>query len=104
VQTKQYQSETTRLEHAARLTAALSFDLTGWFTPTAENFFSRVGRTTITAALAEAKRTPAKRSWEKLKKAELAALAEREIAGTGWCSPSAPMRQHSLPSDLILLA
>ena len=51
---------------------------------TAENFFSRVGRTTVIKAICEAKSVPAKRSWEKMKKAELAKLAEREVAGTGW--------------------
>ena len=73
-----------RIPHANALAAVLNLDMAKWFTPTAENFFSRVGRTTIVAAITEAKGTPAKRSWDKLKKSELAALAEREIAGTGW--------------------
>jgi ParB family chromosome partitioning protein len=60
--------------------------MAGWFTPTSENFFSRIGRTTILNVLTEAKGT-AKRSWEKLKKAELADLAKREIATTGWLPP-----------------
>jgi ParB family chromosome partitioning protein len=58
--------------------------MTQWFTPTAENFFCRVGRDSIVKAICAAKGVPAKRSWQKLKKSELAALAEREIAGTGW--------------------
>jgi ParB family chromosome partitioning protein len=73
-----------RLQHANALAAALNLDMTQWFTPTAANFFSRVERSTIINALTEAKGVPAKRSWEKLKKSELAALAERELAGTGW--------------------
>ena len=73
-----------RIPHANALATVLNLDMTKWFTPTAENFFSRVGRTTVVAAIAEAKGTPAKRSWDKLKKSGLAALAEREIAGTGW--------------------
>lgn len=73
-----------RIPHANALATALSLDMKQWFTPTAENFFSRVGRTTVVAAITEAKGTPAKRSWDKLKKAALAAHAEREIAGTGW--------------------
>jgi ParB family chromosome partitioning protein len=43
-----------------------------------------VGRTEVVAAITEGKSVPAKRSWDKLKKAELAALAERELSGTGW--------------------
>ncbi len=73
-----------RLAHAASLARAMSFDMKEWFTPTAENYFSRVSRTEILSALAEAKGLKPKRSWEKLKKTELAILAEREIAGTGW--------------------
>jgi ParB family chromosome partitioning protein len=84
VQEKQDTPDCERLNHANALAQALSLDMKEWFTPTAGNFFSRVGRTEILSALAEAKGTPAKRSWDKLKKSELAALAEREIAGTGW--------------------
>lgn len=74
----------SRLVHAGALANALSLDMTAWFTPTANNFFSRVSRAAILSAMAEAKGTPAKRSWEKLRKSELATLAEREVAGTGW--------------------
>jgi len=84
VQEKQDRTDCERLKHANALSQALSLDMKEWFRPTAGNFFSRVGRTEILSALAEAKATPAKRSWDKLKKSELAALAEREIAGTGW--------------------
>jgi len=35
--------------------------------------------------LCEAKGTPAAPAWSRMKKAELAALAAREVAGTGWC-------------------
>ena len=39
----------------------------------------------------EARQQPPAPAWEKLKKAELAELAEREIAATGWLP--APLRQ-----------
>jgi ParB family transcriptional regulator, chromosome partitioning protein len=73
-----------RISHGDALAAALKLDMKEWFTPTAENYFSRVGRQSVVNAITEAKGIPAKRSWQKLKKSELAALAEREIAGTGW--------------------
>jgi len=73
-----------RVLHANMLAEALKLDMAAWFTPTAENFFQRVGRQTIVNAICEAKGIPARRSWEKAKKSELAALAEREIAGTNW--------------------
>jgi ParB family chromosome partitioning protein len=84
VQTKQDRSGDSRFSLASALASALNLDMTKWFTPTAENFFTRIGRTTVIKAICEAKSVPAKRSWDKLKKAELAKLAEREIAGTGW--------------------
>ncbi|MGC4087287.1 MAG: ParB/RepB/Spo0J family partition protein [Polyangiaceae bacterium] len=74
----------SRTRHAHALASALNVDMTQWFTPTAENYFSRVGRDSIVKAICEAKSVPAKRSWQKQKKAELATLAEREISGTGW--------------------
>lgn len=73
-----------RILYANTLATALKLDMVEWFTPTAENFFRRVGRQTIVNALCEAKATPAKRSWQKAKKSELAVLAEREMAGTNW--------------------
>jgi len=72
------------------LAAALNLDMTKWFTPTADNFFKHVGRPSIVSAIKEATGKPSKRSWDKLRKSELAALAEREIAGTGWLPP--PLR------------
>jgi ParB family chromosome partitioning protein len=84
VQRKQDRPDCTRLAHANALASALSLDMTAWFTPTAANYFGRVSRSEIRSALSEAKGMQAKRSWDKLKKSEFAALAEREIAGTGW--------------------
>ena len=84
VQAKHDRSGGGRLDHANAVAAALNLDVAKWFTPTAENFFLRVPRQAVVAAITEAKRVPAKRSWDKLKKPALAALAEREIAGTGW--------------------
>src|SRR5580704_7289031 len=77
-----------RIAHGNALASALNLDMKQWFTPTAESFFKRVGRPTIVNAIREATGKPSKRSWEKMKKSELAALAERETAGTGWL-PSA---------------
>lgn len=84
VRMKADREDEPRLVHANALAIALDFDMSCWFTPTAENFFGRVGREAITNAIVEATGIPAKRSWQKLKKAELAALAERECTGKGW--------------------
>jgi ParB family chromosome partitioning protein len=72
-----------RLAHADRLAQSLGLDMKNWFTPTAENYFGRIAKTGILAAIREAKGEPAP-AWEKAKKADLAAIAEREIAPIGW--------------------
>lgn len=84
VQRKADRPDCTRLAHAHKLSQALGLEMTAWFAPTAESYFTRVSRSDILSALKEGKNLPAKRSWEKLKKSEIAALAAREIAGTGW--------------------
>jgi ParB family chromosome partitioning protein len=73
-----------RLRHADLLATALNLNLSAWFTPTAENYFSRVSKRQILEAIFEAKGQPAAPAWEKLKKPELAKEAERQVAGTGW--------------------
>jgi ParB family chromosome partitioning protein len=72
-----------RLQHANALALALDLDMTKWFTPTAENFFSKVSKARIAEALTEAGKPPTGET-AKLKKAELAAFAEKEIQNTGW--------------------
>jgi ParB family chromosome partitioning protein len=84
VQVKQDRADVFRLAHAKSLADALNLDMTAWFTPDAANYFSHVSRTQVISDLAEATGKPAKRSWDKLKKSELAILAERETAGKGW--------------------
>jgi ParB family chromosome partitioning protein len=84
VRTKHDRVPSARLCHADDLAAALKLDMTAWFTPTAENYFGRIDKALILAALEEAKGTPPAPAHAKLKKADLAALAEREVAGTPW--------------------
>ncbi len=83
VQQKKDQPDCDRLVHADLLASALGLDMTDWFVPTAGNFFSKVSKPQILAALQEARTTVAP-AWSNLKKAELATLAERETSGTGW--------------------
>ena len=83
VRTKSDRADDERLIHADRMAAALSLDMAAWFKPTAANYFSRIGKDAILAALQEAKGATAP-AWAKMKKSELAALAERELADSGW--------------------
>lgn len=73
-----------RLRHGDMLATALKLDVSAWFTPTADNYFSRVSKRQILEGIFEAKGQPAAPAWEKLKKPELAKEAERQVAGTGW--------------------
>jgi len=81
---KEDRDNSPRLTDADRLAAALGLSMAEWFTPNAENYYQRVGKPQIIADITEATKRPAKLTWDKLKKSELAALAERETAGTGW--------------------
>lgn len=84
VQTKSDRPDAPRLVHAGQFAIVLNLDMTQWFTPTAANYFNRISKPQILEALQEARQQPPAPAWANLKKAELAALAEREIAGTGW--------------------
>jgi ParB family chromosome partitioning protein len=83
VQTKADAYSGSRLVHANAIASALHMDMTHWFAPNTENFFTRISKTHIAAALAEAGK-PADASRLAMKKSQLAAAAEIDIAGTGW--------------------
>jgi ParB family chromosome partitioning protein len=83
VRTKKDSPDDPRFRHADRLAATLKLDMSVWFTPTAENYFARGSKTGILEALKEAKGDIAP-AWNKARKGELAVIAERQLAGTGW--------------------
>jgi ParB family chromosome partitioning protein len=76
--------------HGDALASALKLDMASWYRPTATGYFGRTGKAMILSDLEAARAMPCAPAWAKLKKAELAALAEREMAGTGWLP--APLR------------
>lgn len=80
---KSERADSKRLVHGDHIAHAVSLDMTKWYAPTAEGYFNRIRRNQILASIDEAKggHGPA---LEKLKKAEFAARAEAQIAGTGW--------------------
>jgi ParB family chromosome partitioning protein len=82
VRTKTAHSE-ERIAFTNTLAAALNLDMEKWFKPTAENYFGKVSKVQILDALREANSSVAP-AWADMKKADLAALAERQIANTGW--------------------
>jgi ParB family chromosome partitioning protein len=68
----------------AALADALGLDMAHWYRPTAEGYFGRISKAKILSDLEETRQSPCAPAWAKMKKGELAALAEREVAGTGW--------------------
>ena len=98
IQTKADSNTSSRLAHANALAAALRIDMTRWFVPTADNFFSRVSKGQIATALADAGK-PATASMLALKKTQLAGVAETEIAGTDWLPEPIRISAQATDSD-----
>jgi ParB family chromosome partitioning protein len=93
---KQERHGTARQQYAALLADALKLDMASWFQPTAANYFGKVSKPQIIEALREVKGAVAP-AWSDKKKADLAALAEREIAGSGWLPE--PLRATTAEPD-----
>jgi ParB family transcriptional regulator, chromosome partitioning protein len=83
IQRKHEKGDGPRFTEADKLAAAIGLDMTDFFKATAENFFGRVSKPLIMEALKEAKVeiTP---QMEKMKKGELAAIAENEVGKMKW--------------------
>ena len=86
-----------RIHHADALATALHIDMRHWFTPTADNFFSKVSKPHILEAMTEAGKAPYSNAPAKMKKGPLADLAEKTLAGTGWLP--APIRVAPAPPE-----
>jgi ParB family chromosome partitioning protein len=74
--------DVTRGDHD-HLEATLKLDMAKWFTPTAENYFGKISKAGILEALTSGKGAIAP-AWNTAKKSDLAAIAERELAQSGW--------------------
>nr|WP_181377297.1 chromosome partitioning protein ParB [Ochrobactrum sp. LM19]AJW29950.1 ParB-like partitioning protein [Ochrobactrum sp. LM19] len=90
-------SRSAQRSHADRLAEALGMDMRSWFTPTAANYFSRISKTGIEAALAEAKGVDFAAGVSGMKKADAVAYAERQVAGTGWLPAQLRLAGDSMP-------
>lgn len=93
---KSDRADCSRLAHADDIARAVSLDMTAWFTPDAQ-YFSGLSAAQIVSALCEAKGVAPAPAWMKMKKTELAALAAREIGGTGWLP--GPLRVSGHPTE-----
>jgi ParB family chromosome partitioning protein len=70
-------------DHADRLAATLSFDMTQWWTPSVEGFFARLPKSALVQAVTEAKVT-ADAPFDSVKKAEAAKMAAKALKDSGW--------------------
>jgi ParB family chromosome partitioning protein len=92
-----------RVRAADALASALDLNMADWWEATAESFFGRVSKPVILAAVAEVSTAQAADNIAGLKKAELAAEAEKRVAGKGWLpsllrsnmAAPAPVRTHA---------
>ena len=75
---------TGRLGAADALAQALGADMSNWWQASASNYFGRVKKDQIIRAIQEATEAPVDERLRALKKKDLAAEAEKSIAGTRW--------------------
>ncbi|UZB34978.1 ParB/RepB/Spo0J family partition protein [Erwinia amylovora] len=66
------------------LESVMGFSLYDWWQPTAENYFSRIGKAQICAAMSGAGLTGKASDAEKMKKGDAAVLAAEELAASSW--------------------
>lgn len=71
-------------DHADYLAEHLVLDMRDFWKPTVENYFGKVTKTQILAAVREAKDEATAQMIDHLKKADMAAEAERLLDGSGW--------------------
>jgi len=76
------------LRGANALSKALELDIANWSSPSAENYFSRIKRDQILAAIGEATGNPAPERFNNLKKKDVAAQAEKLVTATRSVPPT----------------
>ena len=87
VQLPHQQSDEDHLRGANAISKALGFDMANWWAPTAENYFQRIKKDQILAAIKDASGLPVPDRLTSLKKSDLAQEAEAFIKGTRWLPP-----------------
>jgi ParB family chromosome partitioning protein len=72
---------------ANALSKALCLDMANWWAPTAENYFQRIKKDQILAAIKDASGQPVPDRMTSLRKSDLAQEAEASVKGTRWLPP-----------------
>ena len=95
-----YNRRPRALAHADRLAAAVGLDMAQAWTPTAENFIGRVTKARIVEAVREARGDAAADRLTGMKKPDMVAAAEVQLAGTGWLpEPLRTLGRSFVPVD-----
>lgn len=79
-----YERRSAAFDHADRLAEHLALDMRDFWRATVESYFGKVTKTQILAAVREAKGEATAQMIDHLKKADMAAEAERLLKGSGW--------------------
>lgn len=79
-----WERRTGALQHADQLAKHLALDMRGFWSATVESYLGKVTKAHILAAVREAKGEETAQLISHLKKADMAAEAERLLQGTGW--------------------
>jgi ParB family chromosome partitioning protein len=79
-----WETRSGALQHADQLAEHLALDMRGFWSATVESFFGKARKAHILAAVREAKGDETAEMIAHLKKADMAAEAERLLQGTGW--------------------
>lgn len=94
---QKHDHRSSQVEHSHVLAEALNYDIRKDWAPTADNFFNRVTKATIQAAVTEAKDEHTADLMSHMKKAGMALEAQRFVQGTGWLP--VPMRNDTTTSE-----
>ncbi|MGD9657514.1 MAG: DNA-binding protein [Methylocystis sp.] len=79
-----YERRSAAFDHADRLAEHLALDMRDFWRATVESYFGKVTKTQILAAVREAEGEATAQMIDHLKKADMAAEAERLLDGSGW--------------------
>jgi ParB family chromosome partitioning protein len=94
---QKYEHRNSQVAHSHVLAAALDYDIRTDWTPTAENYFSRVTKGRMLADVTEALDERTADLMSHMKKAGMALEAQRFVSGTGWLP--APMRSETAAEE-----
>jgi ParB family chromosome partitioning protein len=85
--------------HADQLVATLNLDMTAYWQPTVESYFSRVTKAQIVTAVRESKGDVEADRMTGMKKADMATRAENLLRGSGWLPLALRTPQTSVETD-----